>query len=123
VAGTMRLKDDCQPARPVSILEMHGTEDGAHPWEGGGGHQASPVEAVIQRWTTLDGCAGDPTVTQSGIATTSVWNRCRGESVVRLDKVVGGKHTWFGSALSPVPGEPNANSVIWSFFSSLRPRA
>lgn len=119
VAGTMRLADDCSPARPISILEMHGTSDDQHPWNGYGPHGASPVDAVMQRWRMLDGCAASPTVTKSGITETSVWKQCQSGSVVRLDKVVGGHHTWFGSDLSPVPGEPNANTVIWSFFSSL----
>jgi polyhydroxybutyrate depolymerase len=123
VAGTMRLADDCAPARPVSILEMHGTLDAQHPWQGYGPHGASPVDAVIQRWTQLDGCAGNPTLTQTGITVTSVWKECQGGAVVRLDKVVGGHHTWFGSNLDPVPGEPNANATIWSFFSGLQPRA
>jgi poly(3-hydroxybutyrate) depolymerase len=74
----------------------------------------------MQRWVTLDGCAANPTVTQSGIAETSVWKQCQGGAVVRLDKVVGGHHQWFGSELDPVPGEPNANTAMWSFFSSLQ---
>jgi polyhydroxybutyrate depolymerase len=121
VAGTMRLSEACQPARSVSILEMHGTSDGLHPWDGGGPHGAYPVDAVIARWTTLDGCTGAPTATQSGITMTTTWSQCSGGAVVRLDKVVGGKHTWFGSDFDPVPGEPNANAVIWNFFSSLQP--
>jgi polyhydroxybutyrate depolymerase len=123
VAGTMRLADDCAPARPVSILEMHGTLDAAHPWQGYGPHSASPVDAVIQRWTQLDRCTGNPTLNQTGITVTSVWTACQGGAVVRLDKVVGGHHTWFGSSLDPVPGEPDANATIWSFFSGLPPRA
>lgn len=119
VAGTMRLSDDCKPSRPVSILEMHGTRDTGHPWNGGGPHYAFPVDDVMKRWVTLDGCTTTPTVTQNGITETSLWKQCQGEAVVRLDKVVGGRHTWFGSDLDPVPGEPNANTVIWSFFSSL----
>ncbi len=120
VSGTMRLSDPCMPARPVSVLEMHGTLDSQHPWEGGGPHNASPVDAVIQRWTQLDSCAGGPVVTQTGITETSAWT-CQGGAVVRLDKVVGGHHTWFGSTFDPVAGEPNANVVIWNFFNSLHP--
>lgn len=120
VSGTMKLSDPCQPARPVSILEMHGTLDSQHPWEGGGPHNASPVDAVIQRWTQLDGCAGGPALTQTGITVTSAWT-CQGGAVVRLDKVVGGHHTWFGAPFDPVVGEPNANVLIWNFFNSLRP--
>ena len=59
---------------------------------------------------------------RTGITLTSTWSHCKGGSVVRLDKVVGGKHTWFG-AQSPdaVPGEPDTNTAIWSFFNSVQP--
>jgi polyhydroxybutyrate depolymerase len=122
VAGTMRLADDCRPSRPVSILEIHGTHDNVHPWGGNGQHHASPVEDVNQRWIGLDGCAPNPAVSNSGITETSVWRQCEGGAVVQLDKVVGGHHTWFGSDFDPVPGEPNANALIWSFFSSVPTR-
>ena len=116
----MILKDDCKPARPVSVLEIHGTADDASPWAGGGPNGSYPVEDVNQRWRTLDGCVGDPAITTTGITVRSVSIRCQRGAIVRLDKVVGGKHTWFGSGDSDaVPGEPNANSVIWSFFGSL----
>ncbi len=120
VSGTMRLSDPCQPARPVSILEMHGTLDSQHPWDGGGPHNASPVDAVIQRWTQMDGCAGGPALSQAGITLTSAWT-CQSGAIVRLDKVVGGHHTWFGAPFDPVAGEPNADVVIWNFFNSLHP--
>lgn len=120
----MILKDECKPAKPISILQIHGTADDTSPWVGGGPKGAYPVEAINERWRTLDGCVGDPAVATRGITVSSVWTHCQGGAIVRLDKVVGGKHTWFGSGDSDaVSGEPNANSVIWGFFSSLRPRA
>jgi polyhydroxybutyrate depolymerase len=119
VAGTMILKDGCRPTRAISILEMHGTADDASPWAGGGPNGSYPVEAVNQRWRTLDGCASDPAMATMGITVSSIWT-CRARAIVRLDKVIGGKHTWFGSGDSDaVPGEPIANDVIWSFFSSV----
>ncbi len=121
VSGGMPL-DGCQPARPVSIMEMHGTDDSFLPYEGGGRLGSPSIVELIQRWRTLDGCLGDPILSQSGITKTSLWNECKSGTVVRLDTVVGGHNTWFGSHSNPVPGEPNANSVIWSFFSSLQPR-
>lgn len=127
VAGLM-LFNGCQPARPVSILEMHGTNDLNVPYDGGVPPNAPPnvppapsVIAVVQQWTALDGCVGDPMQSQTGITKTSVWKGCKSGAIVRLDTVVGGHHTWFGSSFDPVPGEPNANAVIWDFFSSLQP--
>jgi polyhydroxybutyrate depolymerase len=121
VSGTM-LFDNCHPARPVSILEMHGTNDSNVPYDGGvpPGPPSPSVAAVMRQWTTLDGCVGDPIQSQTGITKTSVWKGCKGGAIVRLDTVVGGHHTWFGSSFDPVPGEPNANAVIWDFFSSLQ---
>jgi polyhydroxybutyrate depolymerase len=121
VAGTM-LVDSCHPARPVSILEMHGTDDSNVPYDGGAvfnGAASPSVAAVMQSWATLDGCAGNSTQSQSGITKTSAWKNCKGGNIVQLDTVVGGHHTWFGSTIDPVPGEPNANATIWSFFSSV----
>jgi polyhydroxybutyrate depolymerase len=118
VAGSMYW-DDCQPARPISILEMHGTLDANLPYDGGRstyhGQRLPSVASVVQRWVGLDACPGQPVLTQAGITQTSSWNGCGGGSVVRLDTVVGGHHTWFGSAFDPVPGEPDSNSVVWSF--------
>jgi polyhydroxybutyrate depolymerase len=122
IAGTMRLSDSCEPVKPVSVLEMHGTLDTVHPWQGGGPHLASPVESVIHRWVALDGCTVGPVFSKTGITTTSTWSHCAGAVQVRLDAVVGGLHQWFGSDFSPVPGEPNANSTIWNFFGSVPPR-
>jgi polyhydroxybutyrate depolymerase len=121
VAGAMMV-DNCHPARPVSILEMHGTADSNVAYDGGAvfnGAASPSVTAVVRSWASLDGCAGNPTQSQSGITTTSAWKGCKGGTVVRLDSVGGGHHTWFGSTIDPVPGEPNANLTIWSFFSSL----
>lgn len=117
VAGTMVLKDACTPSRPVSILEIHGTNDTDSPYAGGGPHASYPVDAVNQLWRQLDGCSGDPTVTEAGITTSSSWTHCSGSVEVRLDRVNGGKHQWFGSGGSDaVPGEPDANAAIGEFF-------
>jgi len=122
ISGSMRVSDSCEPAKPVSILEMHGTLDTVLPWQGGGPHLAFPVEAVIHRWVALDGCSVGPLSSKAGITTTSVWSHCAGGVQVRLDAVVGGLHQWFGSDFSPVPGEPNANAAIWNFFRSVPAR-
>jgi polyhydroxybutyrate depolymerase len=118
VAGSMWW-DDCKPARPISILEMHGTLDANLPYDGGRstyhGQTLPPVMSVVQRWVGFDACPGQPAVSQTGITKTSSWTGCDGGTVVRLDTVVGGHHTWFGSTYDPVPGEPDFNTVAWSF--------
>ena len=120
VAGTMILKDPCQPSRPVSVLEIHGTRDADSPWNGGGPHDSYPVEDVNQRWRSIDACVGSPIVAGVGITVTTTANRCAAGTVVVLEKVVGGQHTWFGTGDSDaVPGEPHASADVWSFFSAI----
>jgi polyhydroxybutyrate depolymerase len=113
VAGREDLLD-CTPARALSVLEMHGTDDAAVPYTGGA--------SAVQRWVGLDACTGNPTLTTSGITTTSIWSNCRGGTVVRFDTIEGGHHQWFGSTFDPVPGEPNSTAVVWDFFSKSAPR-
>ena len=111
--------DDCQPARPISILEMHGTAGIHVPYEGGRstyhGLILPPVMTVVHRWLTLDGCVGNPLLSQTGITKTSLWKNCSAGAVVRLDTIIGGHHTWFGSNFDPAPSEPDGNTVIWDF--------
>lgn len=122
VAGAM-LVNDCHPALPVSILEMHGTADSTVPYKGNA--DFPPTRSTVQSWVKLDGCPGAPVQTAGGITTTSAWKGCRGGTSVRLDTIEGGQHVWFGSdpSGSSVAGEPDATKTSWGFFSGLAPRA
>jgi polyhydroxybutyrate depolymerase len=116
--ASMRCTDN-KRAKPVSVMEMHGTADSFIPYAGGGGLNAQSVVDVVKYWATVDGCTGDPSVNQNGITKTTLWKHCSGTSVVRLDTVTGGHNTWFGSTLDPVPGEPKASAAVWDFFNGL----
>ncbi len=115
--ASMRCSDN-KRAKPVSVMEMHGTADSFIPYEGGGGLNAPPTVDVVKYWATVNGCSGDPSVSENGITKTTLWKHCSGTSVVRLDTVAGGHNTWFGSTLDPVPGEPNASAAVWDFFNN-----
>src|SRR4029453_11320989 len=57
----------CRPARPVSVLSMHGTADEVLPYGGQPASVASPLPlpalpAWLAEWATRDGCPGDPAV-------------------------------------------------------------
>jgi polyhydroxybutyrate depolymerase len=124
VSGAL-LTDACNPARPISVLEMHGTADSVVPFEGGFtanlGHFPSTI-SFMTRWATLDGCASSPTVTQSGITQISTWSGCREGTRVVLEAVTGADHSWFGPE-DALPGEPNATEVVWDFFNHQPARA
>jgi polyhydroxybutyrate depolymerase len=55
----MRCSDN-KRAKPVSVMEMHGTADSFIPYEGGGGLNAPPTIDVVKYWATVNGCTGDP---------------------------------------------------------------
>lgn len=116
--ASMRCYDN-KRAKPVSVMEMHGTADSFVRYEGGGGLNAPPTLDIVKYWATVDGCTGDPSVNQSGITKTTLWKHCSGTSVVRLDTVTGGHNTWFGSTLDPILGEPKASAAVWDFFNSV----
>jgi polyhydroxybutyrate depolymerase len=114
------VTNTCNPSRPISVLEMHGTADSIVPFAGGStaglGYFPSAI-SVMKRWAILDGCAASPIVSQNGITRTSTWRRCRGGAQVVLDAVLGADHSWFGPDADPRPGEPDATAVVWDFFS------
>jgi len=129
VAGA--VVTDCRPSRPVSVLEIHGTEDQLVPYQGG---QPSDVEAqnappytstpaMMQRWAEVAGCPPPAPAQVSGPVTTESWSGCRNGSAVRLVTVQGGSHIWFASGLGTANGALDATSTIWRFFSELRPAA
>ncbi|MGH9126980.1 MAG: alpha/beta hydrolase family esterase [Acidimicrobiales bacterium] len=125
VAGAMVL-DTCQPSRPVSILEIHGTADPEVPYQGGqaaavvGGTFDYPSSmALAQRWAQIDGC-GAKSSTTAGPDTTASWSGCQAGTAVSLVSVDGGGHVWFAPGLGAADGSVDATSLLWHFFSRLR---
>lgn len=128
VAGSMRV-DGCNPSRPVSTIELHGTADPLVPYAGGkpdapeaaGAAPYDSAPAVAGRWAQADACAPTPAVHGDGPVTTDTWSRCARGASVSLVSVEGGGHTWFGPGLGPADGALDATDVIWRFFEGLRP--
>ncbi|MGI8807122.1 MAG: hypothetical protein ACR2KK_04655 [Acidimicrobiales bacterium] len=123
--------DGCRPSRPVSVLEIHGTEDQLVPYQGG---QPSAVEAqnappytstpaMAAQWAELDRCPPPSPARVSGPVTTESWTSCANGSAVSLATVHGGGHVWFAPGLGPASGALDATVTIWSFFEALRPTA
>ncbi|MGH9183621.1 MAG: extracellular catalytic domain type 1 short-chain-length polyhydroxyalkanoate depolymerase [Acidimicrobiales bacterium] len=126
VAGSMPL-EGCRPLRPVSAIEIHGTDDPLVPYGGGpvappeavASEPVPPTPEVARRWADLDGCSGDPTTQSEGPVTTATWTECSAGTAVRLVSVEGGGHVWFAPGLGPANGAIDATNQIWSFFSGL----
>ena len=133
VSGNMATADGsaadvaCTPARPVSVLAIHGTADGSIPIAGGRRDIAyAPMADVIARWRALDACSGSGAVTTDGPRTDTTW-ACSGGAVVETRVVDGGVHAWPGAVAPPyatsvVPDAFDASRLIADFFVA-HPRA
>ena len=130
VAGA-GVVDGCQPSRPVSVLEIHGTEDQLIPYEGG---KPSAVEAqnappytstpvMVRRWAEIDRCPSPSPAKVTGPVKTETWTGCANGSAVSLVSGQGGGHIWFADGLGPANDALDATAAIWRFFQALRPTA
>ncbi len=128
VAGAV-VTGDCQPARPVSVLEVHGTEDPLVPYTGGqpsapeaqGGPPYTSTAAMARRWAEVDGCPSPAPAKVAAPVTTDTWAGCRNGSTVTLVTVAGGGHVWFAPGLGPANGALDASATIGRFLADLRP--
>jgi polyhydroxybutyrate depolymerase len=118
VAGTLFNPASCRPARPVSMMAFHGTEDDVIPFN----HGASPVRL----WAELDGCGPEPTaipLPDSADDGTIVWRyeypACRDGTEVVFLALQGGGHSWPGAPPSE-ESDIQATQEIVDFFSHHR---
>jgi polyhydroxybutyrate depolymerase len=130
VAGSV-VTADCQPSRPVSVIEIHGTEDPLVPYTGGlpsapeaqGAPPYTAAPAMATRWADIDHCPAPAPPKVAAPLTTDSWTGCANGSAVSLVTVQGGGHVWFSPGLGPANGAVDATAAIWRFFSELRPTA
>lgn len=128
VAGVLGLPE-CRPARPVPVLQIHGTADQLVAWAGGGLATFAPVEAVAHDWARRDGCPGvgadwgadrRAVTYQRGEARCETYAGCAGGAAVTLCRVEGGGHTWPGGVPVPSLGHTTADldatEASWRFF-------
>ena len=132
VAGT-DMTASCAPSRPVPVMQIHGSDDGHVPWEGGlgcgpAGVPFTSVPETLARWQERNGCGavlsrffeqGDGHCEQSA--------DCTGADVA-LCTIEGGGHSWPGGAPGrdlvdcPADGAQSttfiASEVIWDFFAA-----
>ena len=109
LAGAVDPDADCRPARPVSVLQIHGTADTTVSYDGGeiDGRPYSSATKTVALWRRADGCRSD---TRSGARldadakvagddlSPTTWTNCRGNTEVALWSIAGGSHT---PALTP----------------------
>jgi polyhydroxybutyrate depolymerase len=129
VAGPMGLTN-CNPARPVSVMQFHGTADQFAPYDGGRGPRSLPgeffesVDQSIGFWLKRDNIGGQPRIVKRGKATGYYYGPGADGSEVVLWSIAEGGHTWpggrFGFLGKRILGELNtdisANDLMWEFF-------
>jgi polyhydroxybutyrate depolymerase len=118
VSGALTI-DTCNPAKRVSVMELHGTGDGTVPIEGGmvsGLFTVPAAVSTMKRWAAIDGCGADPAISDNGVTNTSSWTGCRDGTNVVLVAVKDAGHTFW---LDGVPAQLNVNESIWNFFKNV----
>jgi polyhydroxybutyrate depolymerase len=117
VVGAL-VYDPCQPAQPVSVMQVHGMSDTAIPYAGGvglfmsGNNVFPPVEQEIATWVQLDGCTGSAQVETQGITTHTVYASCQAGTAVELYTLDALGNNWPSQYVLPV------SQMIWDFFAA-----
>jgi polyhydroxybutyrate depolymerase len=141
VAGTAGadVLAGCRPARPVAMLDIHGSADRIAPYEGGarrglvgrlmlrrGAVTSVSVDAWAEFWVAANGASAGPSVTQLPPDTTvRTWHGSTPASDAAFYRIEGGGHTWPGSRFA-LPAflfgrtshTFDGATVIWEFFSA-----
>jgi polyhydroxybutyrate depolymerase len=124
VAGGFGHLPECHPRRPVSVLEIHGSDDLSVPYDGDPDDgRAGAVRTWLAGWARRDGCAGvTPRRALAPRAVRIDWRGCaRGTALAHI-QVLGGGHQWPG-ATPPDPGPASTFSAArqaWAFLALLR---
>lgn len=135
VAGTLGVGVACNPSRPVSVWEAHGTADPLVPFNGGavrgrGGlsHSISAT-TMVNKWRSADGCQGDPSVQAlPNVGDGTVVHRfdstaCAASTEVTFYQIDSGGHTWPGgrqylpkAIIGPTTRALDGSEAIAEFF-------
>ncbi len=129
VTGSM-VRDSftqCDPGRPVPVIQFHGTEDGVVAYDGS--EFGYSIPDVMNFWAEQNACADDPVVTEledtdtddNSTVTRTLIANCEDDVVVDFYRINGGGHTWPGAIIDqPQLGATNkdisAHRLIWEFF-------
>jgi polyhydroxybutyrate depolymerase len=135
VAGTLGAGVACNPSRPVSVLEAHGTADPLVPFKGGAVHgrggvsHSVSVTSMVDKWRSADRCQGDPSAQKlPNVGHGTLVHRfdstaCADSTEVVFYQIDNGGHTWPGgkqylptAIIGPTTRAFDASEVIAQFF-------
>ncbi|MHC5599099.1 MAG: extracellular catalytic domain type 1 short-chain-length polyhydroxyalkanoate depolymerase [Nostoc sp.] len=130
VAGSLpvRLKPNCQPQTPISMLMINGTNDRDVLYEGDDHTQRGALVSIsdmVDFWRSHDQCTSSNGSLQfsEDKVKTSLYKACSGNSEVWELAVVNGGHFWPGGSSTDESLNKfnaklglNASETIWNFF-------
>jgi polyhydroxybutyrate depolymerase len=124
------LPDSCTPARPISVLNIHGTGDPCNPFDGSlptgvcskVDYVRMPPHETVARWKSINGCSETGLTEKMGGVTCTTYP-CQKGTELKFCSVEGMGHTWpsgsqyfFKSVVGAVSHELSTDD-IWIFFS------
>jgi polyhydroxybutyrate depolymerase len=110
---------DCAPARPLSVLEIHGTADPIVPYRNSSGRPDEDIPAFIAAWARRDSCASRSEQQRvSAVVTHFRWPGCRGGARVEHLRLTGGKHIELLPQLRDAGVDPARTA--WQFLAAHR---
>lgn len=135
VAGTLGVGVACNPSRPVSVWEAHGTADPLVPFKGGavrgrgGVSHSISADTMVGKWRSADGCQGDPAMEALPDARDGTVVRryestpCTANTEVVFYRIDSGGHTWPGgkqylpaAVIGPTTRALDGSEAIAQFF-------
>lgn len=135
VAGTLGEGVACNPSQPVSVWIAHGTADPLVPFKGGkvrgrgGTSHAVSAKTMVDKWRSVDGCQGAPSVQELPNAGDGTVVRrfdspgCAASTEVVFYQIDSGGHTWPGgrqylpkTVIGPTSRALDGSEAIAEFF-------
>jgi polyhydroxybutyrate depolymerase len=120
VAGTVLVP--CDKPKPVSVIAIHGLQDGSVPFDGSVGHGIETIDGpsvpdVMKLWRTADGCGAPGAQTTYGddARVQAVENNCAGGTAVLLITIADAGHQWPGATKDSVAGDPPSTLLDATF--------
>ncbi|MEV7678393.1 ferulic acid esterase [Streptomyces sp. NPDC088341] len=117
--------EECEPSRPVPVIEFHGTGDATIPYAGDADRGLPAIQDWVAGWADRNGCrsrARDQVIKPD--ITVSHWRGCDRGAEVRHVAVTDGGHTWPGAEIYSGGGYTTqtieAHEVLWKFLRQFR---
>ena len=133
VSGVMGMDpSQCNPLRPIPVLDVHGTADPIVPYNGGtpilpvdfgGAPPFRSVSDTLSIWRQKNKCLGQgQSIYSKGDATCTAYGTCSANVEVVHCKIDGGGHAWPGGVPIPFVGKTSqdisATETMVSFFNA-----